>query len=220
MAKSDLADKGYLSAIQYLVPHKAAGLGTNLCPAASPGCIAACLFTAGRGVFKKVHAARQYRTELFVNNRAEYIKLLYKELEKFNDSCHNKGEAACVRLNGTSDIQWEKVIPSLFDDFPDIQFYDYTKIHKRMLRFCNGELPENYHLTFSRSESNEDKCLEVLDAGGNVAIVWNNPAKKWNGYKTFDMDKTDLRFLDPINAVGYLTAKGKARKDTTGFVVK
>lgn len=215
--KSGKAGKGYLSTIMYLTPEKGSGLG-NLCASASAGCTASCLYTAGRGAMGKVKRARLERTKLWFNDRGSFIILLSAELTRFVDSLP-RNTLAAVRLNGTSDIMWEKELPELFRFFSNVQFYDYTKHFKRMLGFCNGELPSNYHLTFSRSEKNDAECRKIVKAGGNIACVFRNQLPETHyGVSVFNMDDTDLRFLDP-KGVGGLKAKGKAKKDTTGFVI-
>ena len=104
-------------------------------------------------------------------------------------------------------------------EFSNVQWYDYTKIQARMMRYLEGKMPSNYHLTFSKSENNWDKCLEVLKHGGNVAAVFNKLPETFMGYDVIDGDKSDLRFLDPFNVIVGLKAKGMARKDKSGFVI-
>lgn len=218
LKKSDEMDYGFKSAIQYLLPHKASGL-MNVCPAASPGCISACLNTAGHGQMNSVQRARLARTEFMVNNRKSYQIMLVAEIERFVNKCKKMKLVPALRLNGTSDLKWETFFPGLIETYREAQFYDYTKILKRMLRFCDGKLPANYHLTFSRSEENQKKCEEVLEAGGNVAVVFRKDIPdEWLGYPVFNADEHDLRFLDPKGIAG-LKAKGKAKRDTSGFVV-
>lgn len=221
LAKSDAAGTKYLSAICYLAPHKVAGFG-NVCPNASAGCIAACLNTAGRGIYQKTQDARIARTKLWFEDRETFKTQMAKEIQAFVKKCTKAGKVAAIRLNGTSDIPWEKVWPEVFKLFPQVQFYDYTKNLKRMLAWSKGEMPANYHLTFSRSEVNEDKCKEVLKAGGNVAAVFStdNFPSTYLGFPVFDADEDDLRFLDANGTVQALKAKGKAKKDSTGFVVQ
>lgn len=115
---------------------------------------------------------------------------------------------------------------TVFEHFPDVQFYDYTKNPVRMLAFCRGEMPANYHLTFSRSESNDADCRAVLAAGGNIAVPFL--VKDEAGLPATFMDTPvvsgdhdDLRFLDPAGVVIGLTAKGhKAKRDMSGFIVR
>lgn len=216
--KSDEAGYGFKSAIQYLSPHKSSGV-INVCPAASLGCIKGCLNTAGRGRMNSVQKARLARTKFMAKHPTKYKAMLTSEIEKFCNKCDSLNKTPAVRLNGTSDRAWEKWFSDLITDYSNIQFYDYTKIFARMMRFIDGELPVNYHLTFSRSEVNDAQCKKVLRSGGNVAVVFRGGLpKEWLGYPVYDADKHDLRFLDPFG-IGGLTAKGKAKKDTTGFVV-
>jgi hypothetical protein len=123
-----------------------------------------------------------------------------------------------VRLNTTSDISWENY--NLFEKFPMLQFYDYTKIQKRALKFARGEYPANYHLTYSLNEDNYDKAVEVLNEGGNIAVVFRKDLPQtFMGKKVVNGDLHDLRYLDPKNVVVGLKAKGKAKTDYSGFVM-
>lgn len=217
LAKSDAANKGYLSAIVYLAPHKLSG--KNLCPNASPGCIASCLNTAGRGQMNMVAQSRLNKSKFLLSQKEEYVAQLTKEISLFEKKCAKAGKKPAIRLNGTSDLDPEMYFPGLLQQFPNVQFYDYTKSFSRMKKWKSGVYPSNYHLTFSRSEINEKETLEVLKMGASVAVVWKNKLPKtWNGYKVYDADKTDLRFLDKVGVQG-LTAKGKAKKDMSGFVI-
>lgn len=216
--KSNKSGKGYLSVIMHLAPYTISG--RNVCPQASKGCAAACLNTAGYGVYKVVQDARIKRTKLFFDDRAAFMTQLRKEIAAFVKRCNKNSVKPAVRLNGTSDLKWEELTPNLFTEFSTVQFYDYTKITKRMLRYCNGGLPPNYHLTFSRSESNDSDVKQVLNEGGNVAVVFKDKLpKKWNGVKVINADDTDQRFLDPTHVICGLLAKGKGKKDSSGFVI-
>jgi hypothetical protein len=219
--KSDKSDAGYLTRILYLSPYTISG--TNLCPHASKGCAAACLNKAGFGFYPSVQKGRLDKTMFYLEHREEFLNQLEKEIANFERLCLKKDKLPAIRLNGTSDIRWEKIAPKLFTTFPNIQFYDYTKNPKRMISFCEGFLPPNYHLTFSRSESNEESVRKILKAGGNVAIVFkvdinHNIPKTYQGVRVFSGDDTDLRFLDKKGVVG-LSAKGVGRSDTSGFIL-
>jgi hypothetical protein len=209
---------GYLTGLVYLAPHKLSGLG-NVCPHASPGCATGCLNTAGRGAMPLSQAARIRKTRLFFTNREEYLRILDSDLDNLKLLAASRKLKPCARLNATSDIPWEKF--GVMDRHRDLQFYDYTKNPDRMRRFLNDELPVNYHLTFSRSETNEEICQGILDCGGNVAVVFAGdlPAT-WHGYPVISGDKHDLRFLDDESEVVGLKAKGRAKRDQTGFVVR
>ena len=101
-----------------------------------------------------------------------------------------------------------------------LQFYDYTKIQKRALKFARGEYPSNYHLTYSLNEDNYDKAMQVLEEGGNIAVVFRKDLPDtFMGKKVVNGDLHDLRYLDPKNVVVGLKAKGKAKTDYSGFVM-
>lgn len=172
-----------------------------------------------------VQQSRIRKTKWFFEDRYGFLSELCADLGRASKRASRKGMTPAVRLNLTSDIAWEHIrFPisnmSLIEMFPAIQFYDYTKSVKRMMRFLNGEMPDNYHLTFSRSESNDHEVAKILGAGGNAAVVFGSklPAR-WRGKRVVDGDQSDLRFLDPANVVVGLIAKGEAKKDTSGFVI-
>ena len=209
----------FLTDILYLAPANEGGFG-NLCVHASAGCLAVCLFTAGRGRMSNVRLGRIRKTRLFFTDKKAFFEQLRKDIVRGMKRAAKLGMTYCVRLNGTSDIPWERL--GIMAEFPSVQFYDYTKSAARALAHARGEMPANYHLTFSRSESNEVEALQVLAAGGNVAVVFdsaNYPAT-WNGFNVVGGDESDLRFLDSKNVVVALYAKGKGKQDKSGFVVK
>lgn len=218
--KSDKANLGYLSTIMYLAPHKLSGY--NVCSGASAGCISGCLNTSGfGGIYPSVQLGRIKRTKFFFEDRKNFFLQLRTELDSFVKKCSKNGVIPAVRLNGTSDLFWETLAADVIKDYSNITFYDYTKIQSRMHKFLDGKFPSNYTLTFSRSEDNDIKCRNVLLNGGNVAVVFatKNLPETYMGYPVFNGDHTDLRFLDPKNCVVGLYAKGKAKKDNSGFVV-
>jgi len=215
----------YLTAILYMTPWKVMvdGKAFNSCPMAEQAsCIDACLYTAGRGAFNNVQAARMRKTEWFYRDRASFMRQLLDDILKFANYCEKRGIQPCVRLNGTTDIRWEKIrfdAHNVFEFFPNVQFYDYTKISNRKTKDLF-----NYHLTWSYSGANIDyasKLQDALDNGMNAAVVFRKEYKlpEWRGINVTDGDKDDLRFLDPSNSIVALYAKGKAKRDTTGFVV-
>lgn len=206
---------GYLTKILHLAPHKSSGF--NVCKNASKGCSEACLFYQGRGQMTSVQKARLRKTEMFFENKSEFMDTLHKEIKQTMKQAERKNMTPAIRLNGTSDIPWERVKygnhKNVFEAFPDLQFYDYTK------RTDRKDLPSNYHVTFSLSEDNDEAAKEALKNGMNVAVVFRDelPETFW-GYPVYDGDDTDLRFLDPQGHVIGLKAKGSAKKDTSGFV--
>lgn len=208
----------YLSAILYLAPAKTSGYQT--CPSATEGCRASCLFTAGRGRMPKIQEARVKKTKMLLEEKETFRATLYKEFVAFSKKCDKLKVKPAVRLNGTSDIDWATKFPELFLDFPHFKLYDYTKQEKVMQNYMDGKYPANKYLTFSRSEINWNFCKHVLDNGFTVAAVFEKVPTKYEGYNVIDGDLTDLRFLDEQGCIVGLKSKGKARRDTTGFVIK
>lgn len=207
----------YSTAIIYLSPSDISG--KNLCPHASDGCRTACLNTSGRGAMQPTQTARLKKTYFFLNERETFILQLKQEIHAFLRTSAKKGMTPCVRLNGTSDLPWHN-IGNIMQEFSHVQFYDYTPNVERMIQYLRGELPSNYHLTFSRKENNDAQCQLILSMGGNVAVVFDKLPDTWNGYPVVNGDESDLRFLDSKNVVVGLTAKGKGKKDSSGFVIK
>lgn len=216
--KSNKLSQEYLTVIQYLSPAKSSG--HQMCASASAGCIEACLNTAGNTVYLKTKLqARLKRTKFFMLAREKYKEQLFKELRKWRSKAKEESKTLAVRLNGTSDVIWEKIMPEIFTEFDDVIFYDYTKHKKRCT--SGWKLPPNYHLTFSRSESNEEAVKEVLEYGRNkVAVVFHKKLPKfWRGKRVGNGDEHDMRFLDRGFSVVGLKAKGRGRRDKSGFVI-
>jgi hypothetical protein len=227
--------EGYNTFILHLAP--ASLSGHNTCPKATAGCKAACLNTAGRGgMFKRgentntIQQARIRKTQLFYNDRDYFMSLLTKDIVLAIKQSEKKGLIPVFRLNGTSDLSWEKypvkmagiVYANIFEAFPNVTFYDYTKILGRKVSGI-----ANYSLTFSAADGNDNDVVEAVKQGYNIAMVFNlkktleMPEYHVIGNKAlpvFNGDESDLRFLDPKGVVVGLYAKGKAKKDTSGFV--
>jgi hypothetical protein len=231
--------QGFNTYILHLAP--ASLSGHNTCPKATEGCKAACLNTAGRGgMFKKgeftnnIQKARIRKTQLFYNNRDEFMTLLVKDIILAIKQSERLNLVPVIRLNGTSDISFEKysvkmnnvVYSNIFEAFPNIQFYDYTKVLGRKVK----NIP-NYTLTFSAADGNDNDVLKAVNEGYNIAVVFNlkktlempeyhvlSGAGRALALPVFNGDESDLRFLDPKGVIVGLYAKGKAKKDTTGFV--
>jgi len=210
--------KGYLSFILHLAPADLSG--REVCPKRTKGCTDACLNTAGRGgMFKRgettnvIQKARIRKTEYFFNDREAFMEDLVTDIMKAVNFARRKGLKPVFRLNGTSDLSWEKYptrygADNIFDQFPTLQFYDYTKVLGRKVK----DIP-NYHLTFSAADGNDSDVAEALMQGMSVATVFDKiPAG------VYSADEDDLRFLDPRGIVLGLKAKGRAKKDTSGFV--
>jgi hypothetical protein len=188
--------------------------GYEVCQGASDGCRKACLFTAGQGRFENVQRARIAKTRLFFQNRDAFKAMLYADIERWQAKATRKGVKLAIRLNVLSDLPWERIFPDMFVRFADVQFYDYTKVAGR-------KVPANYHLTFSRSESNETTARKELASGRNVTVVFRDKTlpTMWFGKPVVSGDTHDLRFLDSKGAVVGLYAKGRARTDQSGFVI-
>ncbi len=219
---------GWLSAIMHLAPSTSAGLG-NMCPDASPQCIRFCLNKAGRGgIFKKgektnaVQEARKARTARFVSD-PQFFWDLDNEINRHANKASRLDLKPCVRLNGTSDIDWARATVfrgRLFDKWSDVQFYDYTKSYGLMMEYLtNNTFPKNYHLTFSRSELNDADCDTVLRNGGNVAVVFDSVPTTFRGRPVYNGDDSDLRFMDPKGVWIGLKAKGKLARSESSFKV-
>lgn len=240
---------GYINAIQYLAPSDLSGV--NLCSHASAGCIALCLgWMSGQAGMvsdldadtNEVRQSRIVKAQRFMHDRAAYLLDVVRCIDNLIKQADKAGKKLCVRLNGSTDIAWEGIRfhvrrdkrnraaelklgggCNIFDYYPNVEFVDYTKNPKRFER----ALPRNYHLTFSRSETNEATAIKLLARGVNVAVVFENKPKhgaEWNGHMVIDGDEHDLRQLDPRGDLGYVIAlspKGRrAKKDTSGFVVR
>ena len=208
--------KGYKTAILYLAPSTQSGF--QVCPMASEGCKKACLYTAGHGAFSNVQQGRINKTRWFMQDRQSFLTQLRKEISNHIKNCDKKGYIPCVRLNGTSDISWENY--NIIQAFPNVQFYDYTKIYKRALKYVNGQYPSNYHITYSLNEDNKKEAFEILKLRGNISAVFRKYLPKtYQGYTVINADDTDLRFTDDNNVIAGLVAKGQAKKDYSGFVL-
>jgi hypothetical protein len=216
---------GFLTGILYLAPNIISGY--QVCPRATAGCIAACLNTSGRGIYEKTQNGRIKKTKMFFENRAMFMETLHNDILALLRKAAREGLTPTVRLNGTSDIPWEKIsyerngvhYRSIIHAFPVLQFYDYTKIPTRH----SVEKIPNYHLTFSLAENNDAAAQFALASGMNVAVVFNikrtdKKPKKWANYPVIDGDLDDLRFIGKGGKIIGLSAKGKARHDASGFV--
>jgi len=165
-----------------------------------------------------IQEARKRKTRFFFENRGAFLAILKDDIRKAIKQAEKKGLIPVFRLNGTSDIAWEKY--GVIQEFPNVQFYDYTAILGRKVSNLT-----NYHLTFSKKESNDMDVRLAASNGMNVAVVFSTKKgkempSKYIGRQVFNGDDSDLRFLDPKGVVVGLYAKGKAKKDFSGFVVQ
>ena len=217
-AKTSKGEKlNYLTGILYMLPNY------KTCPSASKGCMKSCLQSAGRGKFSNVREARKAKRDLFYSDQKFFMASLVWSIEKVIRKAKRENLTPVIRLNGTSDIDYENIKldsgKNIFETFPDVQFYDYTTRDDRTSAM-RGDW-SNYHLTFSRKEDNESKAIKVHEVFGvNVAVVFDKVPEVWQGKKVINGDETDLRFLDKHNVIVGLTAKGKAKTDDSGFTVR
>ena len=214
---------GFLSFILHLAPADLSG--REVCPKRTAGCTAACLNTAGRGgMFKRgentnmIQEARIRKTRWFFEDRESFMEQLEKDINLGIKQARRLGLKPVFRLNGTSDLAWEKYTckgsdKNIFEMFDNIQFYDYTKVLGRKVSAY-----KNYHLTFSAADGNDADVAKAIQQGMNVAVVFDKLPETYMGRPVNNADDTDLRFLDPKGTIAGLKAKGRAKKDTSGFV--
>lgn len=218
ISKGDGFDVGYIDVGLSLAPNDQSGY--SVCPNSTPGCRASCVYNGGiAGAFRHIRPAQMAKTRAFFQQRKAFDAMLLQELTYYSE----RHPHLVCRLNVYSDLPWERMTPWLFEKLPQVQFYDYTKIVHRMLSYCSKNFPPNYHLTFSRSEVNEKDCINVLECGGSVAVVFPRGQfpETYFGHKVIDGDVNDLRFLDPDPCIVGLYAKNVfGRRDKTGFVVR
>ena len=187
----------------YLAPAKLSG--HNVCSHSTPECRLGCLNTSGRAGIEefsgitKIADCRIKKTKLFFEETSFFMQWLIAEIKMAQAKAIRDHFFFSVRLNATSDIDWSAVLvdgKSIFQIFPLVSFYDYTK---NASKFANK--PLNYHLTYSYTGRNWDKCIDLLSQGFNIAMVFNVrkeselPAQ-FLGYQVINGDLTDFRIDD------------------------
>jgi hypothetical protein len=227
---------GYITAVLYMAPYKLSGI--NLCAMAEiAGCIHACLNTAGNPAYAKTkETGRLNKARYFIENEIEFMQQMAREIFREYNKAIDKGFNFIVRPNGTTDIRWENInvtvdaklskkinkpvgiYQNIMALFPEIQFYDYTKISNRK------DIPVNYDITFSYSGILKYQPFvdQAIKNGLRVAVVFRDKNKiptTFKGLPVVSGDDSDLRPLDPQGVIVALYAKGKAKKDYSGFVV-
>ena len=207
--------------ILYLAPYNQNSKGINICPKASKGCAASCLFSAGRGAFSNVINARKNKTEYYLQDKKTFINQLANELIKIDKKASKNTNQTLIRLNGTSDLDFIFLLKKYanFDisNYKNLHFYDYTKILGKVKKYSNNK---NYTLTFSRAEDNEEDIFKAVQYGANVSAVFKGELPQtYKGIPVIDGDKTDNEMLKYKGFILGLKAKGKARTDKSGFVI-
>lgn len=208
--------------ILYLAPHTQNSKGTNICPKASKGCAESCLFSAGRGAFSNVINARVNKTEYYLENKRGFVQQLARELTKISMKASKNTTQTLIRLNGTSDLDFVYLLKKYADfditEHNNLHFYDYTKILGKVRKYKDSK---NYTLTFSRAEDNDHEVFEALKLGANVSAVFANELPDvWKKYPVINGDRTDSEMLEYKGFILGLKAKGKGKKDTSGFVIQ
>lgn len=213
--------------IMYMAPFNQNSFGINLCPKASEGCKAVCLSTAGRMGMINAYTARQRKADFFLSDRFAFCHMLLDELKAISKAAVKGNYKVAIRLNGTTDLDFFGIMKSQlgFDLFtlPNLVYYDYTKIIGKVVKYQDAIKSGKYVLTFSRSESNWNDCIKALSMGVNVAVVFGSDNLKpqtFEGYPVLDGDKTDIEMLKVSGFILALRAKGRAKKDMSGFVVR
>jgi len=191
----------------YLAP--ASESGYNVCSHSTPECRKGCLATSGRAGMditsgrNRIKNCRINKTRMFYEQPEFFMSWLIAEIKVAQAKAIKDGFYFSVRLNCTSDINWQLVRvdgKNIFEIFPDVQFYDYTK---NPAKFINK--PLNYHLTFSYTGRNWHLCEALLNSGYNVAMVFDAkneteiPAM-YKGYQVVNGDLTDYR-VDDANGI-------------------
>lgn len=209
--------------VMYLAPANTSGY--NVCKNSTPECRMGCLNTSGRvkieewGGLNTIKKARITRTRLFFEDQDFFMNWLVAEMKSAQAKAKRDGFYFSARLNGTSDIEWEHTYldgKTIFEIFPEVQFYDYAKNPARMV--ANAKLPANYHLTFSYTGKNKTVALKILESGKNVAVIFNTKNVEdfpttWNGYPVINGDLTDYRPLDGNGVVVALKWKDIANRE-------
>lgn len=262
---------GYLTGVLYLAPADTSG--REVCPFRTAGCTAVCLNTAGRGGMSAgnatfaapngvqvpdnaVQRARIRRTNLYFTSFPMFALMVIADILRVITRAEKLGLRPAIRLNGTSDIDWTRRIVAtvvhsdgssrdlnIFELFPGVEFYDYSKNPLLIQRFAANLLPRNYHVTASWSERvTLQQFAEWLDWGVNVAVPFKSDSGRFGVQElervfekslrtagtrfhgpllAINGDESDLRFLDGRRGVMVaLKAKGRARKDRSGFVCR
>ncbi len=209
-----------LSYLGYLAPASLSGY--NVCSHSTPECRMGCLNTSGRAGIEEfagltmIQDARIKKTKLFYEHPEFFMAWLMAEIEAGQRKAKKDGYFFSVRLNCTSDIDWQSVKingKSIFETYPEISFYDYTKNANKFF-----DKPSNYHLTLSYTGRNWGLCEVILKRGHNVAMVFNVKTEAelpamHNGYKVINGDLTDYRIDDAKGIIVGLKWKRIANRE-------
>lgn len=215
-----IANWQYLVAGLTIAPHNIGG--HNVCEASTAACRAACvLWWTGRTVTKPVRDAMIRRKTLLFSNPKEFERLLRQDLERLIAKAEKAALKPACRLNVASDLDWRHII----EDYPQISFYDYTKVKRRL----KHNLP-NYQVTYSYHERSPWQTTRAqLERGSNVAAIFSTRYHPQSGtigklpdswtianreYPVIDGDSHDVRLsaLDGSGVIVGLRFKGSLKR--------
>ncbi len=210
----------------YLAPAKLSGY--EVCPMRNKECTKLCLNESGVNSMSmngdQINQSRITKTKLFFEHREFFMQWMIHEINFFKKKAEKLGYRFSVRLNNTSDINPESFYikqgnssVNILELFPDVQFYDYTKV---LNRINLKKKYKNYDLTFSFSGTNIDEVMKAFQSKTRVAVVFKEVPKTFWDKKVIDGDKYDMRYYDPKNVVVGLKFKRVRTKLTkSSFVV-
>ena len=200
--------------------------GTNFCPGSSPGCRSQCLITTYRLQTETARTARVRRSHLLIDDPGAFCMFFSRDLARARARARAAGLVLVIRPNATSDVDAPRLFGSLMADHPEDRWIDYTAVANRYARFLAGRFPANYHMTYSRKETNHRTARVFVRAGGTATVVVRSRATMarllasgFDGLPCVAGDDHDRRWEDPRGHWVLLLAKGAAKGDTTGFVV-
>lgn len=221
---------GTLTYCLYLAPANMSGY--EVCPC-SEFCRKFCLNGSGRNKadilirgaeLSHINKSRIKKTRLFFENKDTFMQLMIAEIKRTRNYAKKNGYDFSVRINGTSDISPEDFVfegKNILQIFPDIQFYDYTKVYSRIDLL---EKYPNYDLTYSYNGHNWGCCEKFLRSGGKVAVVFENQdmlPMRFKGYPVWDANGYDMRYIDPkAHIMGLHFHRTAANYDRKGHYIK
>lgn len=199
---------GIVEAGLSLLPYNLANEKINLCPFSSPSCTSTCLNFTGKNAFPRVQESRKLKTLSFLNDRKGFLLKVSEEIT----ALEKKHKKVVIRLNTLSDINFQKYVLkesfTIFELHPNVMFIDYTKNPYTISLF------PNYHIIYSADKYNatDEMIVNKLKKGHNVAMVFKDVPKMWNGFQVIDGDKSDLEWVGKKGIITGLSYKNVIRK--------
>jgi len=210
----------------YLSPGNMSGY--EVCAGRTAECTALCLNESGHNRMdakrNHINRSRIGKTQMFFENHEFFSRWVIRDINAGIAKAKKMGFKFSVRINNTSDISPELIYikengikKNILELFPDIQFYDYTKVQGR-LRLMNKY--DNYDLTYSYNGSNMETCMQLLKSGIKVAMVFEKVPTEFNGFKVINGDLYDMRYKDePGTIIGLKFKKVRSKPDATNTFV-